>query len=229
MDIIFYCPHCDQKIQAPSPYAGKNILCPNCRAEIIVPFTSSENTNIQLETEKEDKNASISEAKIEESDLNSVQKIQSSQNSNKESAPFNEVVYTLLGIFFGLFGTHNFYKRQYIAGSIRIAVIIVSIIISLLPNSKYRAAVREFAQTTLTKQELFEKKERSLAQNDIENYKVFSNRYQQESEKLQKNIEEMEEARENMLSIFIFIILLQFISFLLVITELGFQRKHTSK
>lgn len=135
MDIIFYCPHCDQKIEAPSPYARKNILCPNCRAEIIVPFTSSENTNIQLETEKEDENASISKAKIEESDLNSVQKIQSSQNSNKELAPFNEVVYTLLGIFLGIFGTHNFYKQEYISGAFRVISLLVTLIIPAYQNN----------------------------------------------------------------------------------------------
>ena len=127
MDIVFYCPHCDQKIEAPSPYAGKNILCPNCKTEITVPSASSENTNIQSEPqEKEDKNASISEAKIEESDLNSVQKIQSSQNSNKEPAPFNEVVYTLLGIFFGLFGAHNLYKDQPLPAFLRWISIILA-------------------------------------------------------------------------------------------------------
>lgn len=112
MDIVFYCPHCDQKIEAPSPYAGKNILCPNCKKEITVPSASSENTNIQLETEKEDENDSISEA---------------ISNNNQSSPPqYNEVVYTLLGIFFGLFGAHNLYKDQPLPAFLRWIAIILA-------------------------------------------------------------------------------------------------------
>lgn len=102
MDIIFTCPHCDQKIEAPKNYAGTEILCPTCQNAIICP--ESENAKNDYNLVKK----------------TSVQSPKSSQPLKApDTLPFNEVVYTLLGIFFGLLGAHNLYKKQYVAGLLR--------------------------------------------------------------------------------------------------------------
>lgn len=218
MDIIFTCPHCDQKIEVSEIYAGTEILCPTCQNAIICP---------EPETQKVDCTP-VKKTSVQNSLYSNPHK-----KTYKEPAPFNEVVYTLLGIFLGLFGTHNFYKRQYIAGIIRIAVIIVSIIILLISNQGYQAAFRIFSETTLNWQDAKEKystKQVSYTLTDKKEavtYTLYDDKIK--SEKLEKNIEKMTEARENMISILIFIILLQAISLLLVIVELGFQREHTIK
>ncbi len=104
MNIIFTCPHCDQKIEAPKIYAGTEILCPTCQNAIICP---------EPEAQK------MTTLPIKKTSVQISSSSKSSQKTNKEPAPFNEVVYTLLGIFFGLFGAHNLYKKQYIAGLLR--------------------------------------------------------------------------------------------------------------
>lgn len=43
MNIIFYCPHCIQKIEAPAEYSGSEIICPTCQKTLICP----EQENVQ--------------------------------------------------------------------------------------------------------------------------------------------------------------------------------------
>ncbi|MCE9614099.1 MAG: hypothetical protein K8T26_07465 [Lentisphaerae bacterium] len=36
-DIAFNCPKCDQELEAPVDFAGQEVVCPGCGAEITVP------------------------------------------------------------------------------------------------------------------------------------------------------------------------------------------------
>ena len=80
MDIVFYCPECNQKIEAPEVYANREILCPTCKKTIVVP----KEENIQPQEMKINK----------ENNKDTISKIEISPKNE-----FNPIVYTLLGIF----------------------------------------------------------------------------------------------------------------------------------
>jgi TM2 domain-containing membrane protein YozV/DNA-directed RNA polymerase subunit RPC12/RpoP len=109
MDIIFYCPECGQKIEAPEEYRGVEVVCPTCNNTILVPIKRN--------------NAPIRVTQI-------------AQNSPNSQPEYSASVFTILGLFFGIFGAHNFYKKQYFWGITRIVVIIISIITMIVLHEK---------------------------------------------------------------------------------------------
>lgn len=47
MAIHFRCPHCKRPMKSPERFAGRQVTCPGCKTELIVPENSPERQAVQ--------------------------------------------------------------------------------------------------------------------------------------------------------------------------------------